>query len=58
MNASAGLGFLVLNARDAMRTDIIVVCLMVYAVLGLAGDSLIRAVEHRALAWRPTFLEA
>ncbi|UAK26286.1 ABC transporter permease [Sphingomonas nostoxanthinifaciens] len=58
VNASAGLGFLILNARDAMRTDIIVVCLMVYALLGLAGDSLIRAIETRALAWRPTFVEA
>jgi sulfonate transport system permease protein len=58
INASAGLGYLILNARDAMRTDIIVVCLLVYALLGLAGDSVIRAVERRALAWRPTLLEA
>lgn len=58
VNASAGLGYLILNARDAMRTDIIVVCLLVYALLGLAGDSLIRAIERRALAWRPTLLGA
>jgi sulfonate transport system permease protein len=35
VNASAGLGYLVNNARDFMRTDIIVVCLLVYAALGL-----------------------
>ncbi|WP_343046821.1 ABC transporter permease [Sphingomonas chungangi] len=58
VNASAGLGFMIQNARDAMRTDIIVVCLMVYALLGLAGDSLIRAIESKALAWRPTLVEA
>jgi sulfonate transport system permease protein len=58
INASAGLGFLINNARDFMRTDIIVVCLMVYAVLGLAGDTLVRAVERRALAWRPSLVEA
>lgn len=58
VNASAGLGYLILNARDAMRTDIIVVCLMVYALLGLAGDTLIRAFERRALAWRPSLMEA
>jgi sulfonate transport system permease protein len=58
INASAGLGFLVNNARDFMRTDIIVVCLMVYALLGLAADTLIRLVEDRALAWRPKLVEA
>jgi sulfonate transport system permease protein len=58
INASAGLGFLVNNARDFMRTDIIVVCLMVYALLGLGADFLIRIVEDRALAWRPKLMEA
>ncbi len=58
INATAGLGFLINNARDFMRTDIIVVCLMVYAVIGLAADLLIRLVEQRALAWRPSLLGA
>lgn len=57
INANAGLGYLVNNARDFMRTDIIVVCLMVYALLGLAADLLVRIVEHRALAWRPKLVE-
>lgn len=58
INASAGLGFLVNNARDFMRTDIIMVCLMVYALLGLGADGLVRLVEARALAWRPRLVEA
>ncbi|MCW1383560.1 ABC transporter permease [Novosphingobium sp. KCTC 2891] len=58
INASAGLGYLINNARDFMRTDIIVVCLMVYAVLGLAADWLVRTVERRALVWRPSLVEA
>jgi sulfonate transport system permease protein len=58
INATAGLGFLINNARDFMRTDIIVVCLMVYALLGLAADYLIRIIEDRALAWRPKLVEA
>lgn len=57
INASAGLGYLINNARDFMRTDIIVVCLIVYAVLGLAADWLVRAVERRALVWRPSLVE-
>lgn len=58
INASAGLGFLINNARDFMRTDIILMCLMVYALLGLAADFLVRTVENRALAWRPRLVEA
>ena len=58
INASAGLGYLMNNARDFMRTDIIVVCLLVYALLGLGGDAVMRAIERRALAWRPSVLDA
>ncbi|MET0241151.1 MAG: ABC transporter permease [Sphingobium sp.] len=57
INASAGLGHLINNARDFMRTDIIVVCLMVYAILGLGADWIVRFVEQRALAWRPSIVE-
>jgi sulfonate transport system permease protein len=57
INATAGLGYLINNARDFMRTDVIVVCLMVYSFLGLATDLLVRAIEHYALAWRPTFIK-
>lgn len=57
INASEGLGFLINNARDAMRTDIIVVCLFVYGVIGLSADALIRAVERRLFIWRPTLVE-
>src|SRR5579871_2403792 len=58
INASAGLGYLINNARDFLRTDIIVVCLMVYAVLGLLADGLVRAIERRALVWRPSNVAA
>jgi len=57
INASAGLGYLINNARDFMRTDIIVVCLMVYAILGLGADWLVRSLEARALVWRPSIVE-
>nr|WP_303657367.1 ABC transporter permease [Asticcacaulis aquaticus] len=57
INASAGLGYLINNARDFMRTDIIVVCLLVYAVLGLLADGAVRALEAGALSWRPALVE-
>jgi sulfonate transport system permease protein len=58
INASAGLGHLINNARDFMRTDIIVVCLLVYASLGLGADLLVRTLETRALAWRPSIIKS
>jgi sulfonate transport system permease protein len=57
VNASAGLGYLINNALDYLRTDIIVVCLVLYALLGLLADNLVRLIERRALAWRPAFLK-
>ena len=56
INASAGLGYLIMDARDFLRTDIIVVCLVIYAFLGLAADAVVRQIEARALAWRPKFI--
>ena len=57
INASRGLCYLISNARDFMRTDVIVVCLLIYAGLGLAADLIVRLLERRALAWRPQLVE-
>jgi sulfonate transport system permease protein len=58
INASSGIGFLINDARDFLRTDVIVVGLLVYALLGLGADALVRAFERRALAWRPNLIKA
>jgi sulfonate transport system permease protein len=55
INATAGIGYLMTNAREFLRTDIIVVGLMVYSLLGLATDALVRLLERRVLVWRATF---
>ncbi|WP_224769311.1 ABC transporter permease [Nocardioides ochotonae] len=52
INAGAGLGYLINHARDFLRTDVIVVGLLCYAVLGLLTDLVVRALERRALRWR------
>jgi sulfonate transport system permease protein len=54
VNADAGLGYLINNAREFLRTDVIVVGLIVYAALGLITDALVRLLERRALRWRAT----
>ncbi|MFG2287928.1 ABC transporter permease [Streptomyces sp. NPDC048595] len=55
INADDGLGFLMNQAREFFRTDVIVVCLVVYAVLGLIADFIVRSLERLLLQWRPTF---
>ncbi|MFH9660265.1 ABC transporter permease [Streptomyces sp. NPDC017248] len=55
VNADAGIGFLMVQARDFLRTDVIVVCLIIYAFLGLLADFIVRSLERLLLQWRPTF---
>ncbi|ONH59858.1 ABC transporter permease [Frankia sp. CcI49] len=52
INASSGIGYLMDQARTFGQTDVIVVGLAVYGVLGLLSDALVRLLERRALAWR------
>ncbi|WP_394614965.1 ABC transporter permease [Lentzea sp. JNUCC 0626] len=52
INADAGLGFLINNAREFLRTDVVVVGLVVYALLGLTTDALVRLLERRVLRWQ------
>lgn len=47
-----GLGSMINNAREFNQTDTVVVGLVVYSLLGLATDSVVRSIERRALAWR------
>ncbi len=43
------------QAREFFRTDVIVVCLVAYAFLGLTADVIVRTLERLLLQWRPTF---
>jgi sulfonate transport system permease protein len=52
VNANAGIGFIISQATQFLRNDVILVALAVYAVLGLLTDALVRLLERRALAWR------
>ena len=55
INARSGLGFLINEARSWYRTDIIVMGLVVYGLLGLAADGIVRFLERTLLAWRRGF---
>jgi len=55
INATSGIGYLMTQARSFAQTDIIVVGLVVYGLLGLISDRLVRFIEGRVLPWRRTF---
>ncbi|QNK83612.1 ABC transporter permease [Nakamurella sp. PAMC28650] len=55
INATSGIGFLINQARDFYETDTILLCLVLYALLGLVADVLVRGLGKVVLSWRPTF---
>lgn len=52
VNASQGLGFMINNARDFYRTDVVIFGLIIYATLGLLTDALIRRWEKHVFRYR------
>ncbi|NPD69422.1 ABC transporter permease [Lichenicola cladoniae] len=53
VNANSGIGHMMMDAEDFLRTDIILVGLLIYAALGLISDQIVRTMERVFLAWRP-----
>jgi sulfonate transport system permease protein len=58
LNTNSGLGFMINQATQFLQNDVIFVVLLVYTILGLLTDWLVRRVERRALAWRRDLLAA
>lgn len=48
----SGIGYLINNARDFLRTDVVIVGLLVYALVGLVMDAAVRVVQRWVLRWR------
>lgn len=52
INAVSGIGYVMNRAQVINQTDVILVCVMVYAALGLLSDTLIRGLERVLLRWQ------
>ena len=52
INASSGLGHLIRAAESSLRFDLMYVSLLSIAILGYAGDRLLRLARERILAWQ------
>jgi sulfonate transport system permease protein len=55
ISASSGIGYMTMNAREFLQTDVVVLGIIIYALLGKLADILTRALERRLLAWHPAY---
>jgi sulfonate transport system permease protein len=54
INSTSGIGYMMELARTYGQTDIIIVGLVLYGILGLLSDGVVRLIQRRALSWRRT----
>ena len=54
INATSGIGYMMELARTYGQTNIIVLGLAVYGILGLLSDGIVRFIERKALSWQRT----
>jgi len=52
VNSTAGIGYLIINAQNNQRPDIVIAGIWIYAVLGILIDFVMRGVERLVLPWR------
>lgn len=56
VNTNAGIGFLLTQAQRFVRPEIVLLCIIMYALLGVITDWIVRLLERRLLRWRPSLL--
>ena len=56
ISAQAGIGYLTMNAREFLQTDVVLVGILLYALLGKLADVLARALEGWWLRWHPGYV--
>lgn len=52
---SSGIGYMAMNAREFMKTDVVVLAILIYALLGKLADAGVHFLEWRVLQWHPGF---
>jgi sulfonate transport system permease protein len=58
ISARSGIGYMTMNAREFMQTDVMVVGILLYAILGKLADLLAKALERYWLRWNPAYQTA
>ena len=55
ISAQAGIGYMTMNAREFLQTDVVLVGILLYALLGKLADILARLLERYWLRWHPGY---
>ena len=58
LSANSGIGHMAMEAREFMLTDVVVLALVVYALLGKFADVIVKTLERLTLSWHPAFQPA
>ncbi|MDF0490110.1 ABC transporter permease subunit [Sphingomonas sp. H39-1-10] len=53
--ASSGLGYMAMQAREFMQTDVVILSIVIYALLGKLADTAAGIMERLTLSWHPAF---
>jgi sulfonate transport system permease protein len=54
----SGIGYMTMNAREFLQTDVVLVGVLLYALLGKLADLIARGLERQFLRWNPAYLGA
>jgi sulfonate transport system permease protein len=55
ISAQAGIGYLTMNAREFLQTDVVLVGILLYALLGKLADLFAKGLEAYWLRWHPGY---
>lgn len=58
VSAQAGIGYMTMNAREFLQTDVVLLGILLYALLGKLADWLSRGLERYWLRWHPGYQAA
>jgi ABC-type nitrate/sulfonate/bicarbonate transport system, permease component len=58
ISAQSGIGYMTMNAREFLQTDVVLVGILLYALLGKLADWLSRGLERYWLRWHPGYAAA
>lgn len=53
-----GIGFLAMDAREFLQTNVILLTMIIYAIIGVAADALVRFLEAHLLSWHANYAKA
>ncbi|MGD0723150.1 MAG: ABC transporter permease subunit [Roseiarcus sp.] len=58
ISASSGIGYMTMNAREFLQTDVVLLGVIIYPLLGKLSDTITRLFERAALSWHPSYAGA